>query len=96
MNKNSIMLMQKINSIEVLNDFKICETIAPGYFDESTLPVIVCIQPMHTADFIEVDKIGYLRINQILWKIEEHRSFVDSQTSLSYYEFTLSKVQQPN
>ena len=68
-------------------------TSAQGYFDEFTLPVIVCIEPMQTADFIEVDKIGYLRINQILWKVEKYRSFVDSQTSLSYYEFTLSKVQ---
>ena len=87
------MSMQKIQNVEVLNDFKIREAIAQGYFDESTLPVIVCIEPMQTADFIEVDKIGYLRINQILWKVEKYRSFVDSQTSLSYYEFTLSKVQ---
>jgi hypothetical protein len=43
MNKNSIMSMQKIQDIEVLNKSENRETIAPGYFDESTLPVIVCI-----------------------------------------------------
>jgi len=93
MNKNLIipngMLMPEIN-IEVLNSFKVFIKIVSGYFYENGLSAIAHISPIFIDD---ISKIEYLKINEIMWKIEEKSPKDSSSPNLPrcFYEFTLVK-----
>ena len=87
--------MAEVNGIEVLNSSKILVKVASGYFNESGLLATAYISPVFIEDFIDgINKIGYLKINEILWKIEKSLLVDVSYPNLppSLYEFTLSKV----
>jgi hypothetical protein len=87
--------LQKISHIDVFDSYKNCKKTALGYFYDSNSSPIVWIDPVTIADFISIDEIRFVKINEILWKIEEkdEEKIPDRSSFLRpFHRFTLSRV----